>query len=106
MLIGPADDAVVFDWEPTLVGGAELLGGRGTDARLDERHRRTNAERRREFHDRKDAQTAAREEPAAERRAGHWTDPAGAEKAADADFAADQRAADERAADDAGSESR
>ncbi len=73
VLIGPEDDAVVFDWEPTLVGGAELLGGRGTDARLDERTRRTNAERREEFHARKDAQTAAREELAAERRAGHWT---------------------------------
>ncbi len=74
VLIGPEDDAVVFDWEPTLVGGAELLGGRGTDARLEESGRRTNAERREEFHARKDAQTAAREELAAERRAGVWTD--------------------------------
>ncbi len=76
VLIGPADDAVVFDWEPTMVGGAELLGGRGTDARFEDRHRRTNAERRRDFHARKDAQSAAREELAAERRAGHWDDPA------------------------------
>ncbi|WP_370892494.1 GTPase ObgE [Janibacter sp. GXQ6167] len=76
VLIGPEDDAVVFDWEPTLVGGAELLGGRGTDGRLDERTRRTNAERREEFHARKDAQTAAREELAAERRAGRWTSDA------------------------------
>ena len=74
VLIGPEDDAVVFDWEPTLVGGAELLGGRGTDLRLDERTRRSNAERREEFHARKDAQTAAREELAEERRAGIWTD--------------------------------
>ena len=79
VLIGPEDDAVVFDWEPTLVGGAELLGGRGTDARLDERTRRTNAERREEFHARKDAQSAARDELAAERRAGHWTSEAGEE---------------------------
>ncbi len=73
VLIGPVDDAVVFDWEPTLVGGAELLGGRGTDARLEERTRRTTSERRRDFHDRKDAQTAAREDLRAEREAGHWT---------------------------------
>ncbi|GAB3111851.1 GTPase ObgE [Janibacter alkaliphilus] len=74
VLIGAEDDAVVFDWEPTLVGGAELLGGRGTDTRLDERTRRTSAERREEFHSRKDAQTAAREELAAERASGRWTD--------------------------------
>ena len=34
--IGPEDDAVVFDFEPTLEAGAEtLLGPRGTDLRLD-----------------------------------------------------------------------
>jgi GTP-binding protein len=76
VLIGPVDNAVVFDWEPTMVGGAELLGGRGTDARFEDRHRRTNHERRAEFHARKDAVTAVREELADERRAGHWSDPA------------------------------
>lgn len=30
------DDAVVFDWEPTIDAGAELLGPRGTDPRLDQ----------------------------------------------------------------------
>ena len=36
--IGPGDDAVVFDWEPTLQAGAEhLLGARGRDIRIDER---------------------------------------------------------------------
>ena len=75
VLIGPADNAVVFDWDPTMVGGAELLGGRGTDGRFDDRSRRTNTERREEFHARKDAQTAAREELAAERKAGHWATP-------------------------------
>src|SRR5699024_8892836 len=30
VVIGP-NDGVVFDWDPTMVGGAELLGGRGTD---------------------------------------------------------------------------
>ena len=38
VVIGPLDDAVVFDWEPTVSAGAELLPGpRGTDARLDRR---------------------------------------------------------------------
>ena len=36
--IGDGDQAVVFDWEPTLQAGAELLHGRrGTDLRLDGR---------------------------------------------------------------------
>ncbi|MGE9809618.1 MULTISPECIES: GTPase ObgE [unclassified Janibacter] len=75
VLIGPEDNAVVFDWQPTLVGGAELLGSRGTDLRLEEEaNRRTASERRADFHARKDAQTAAREELAEERRAGHWVD--------------------------------
>ncbi|CCH80077.1 GTPase involved in cell partioning and DNA repair [Nostocoides japonicum T1-X7] len=73
VLIGPEDDAVVFDWQPTLSSGAELLAGpRGTDVRLDEGHRPTRGDKRREFHERKDAQTAARDELASERRAGHW----------------------------------
>lgn len=73
VLIGPGDNAVVFDWEPTMVTGAEHLGGpRGTDSRIEERHRKSRTERREEFHARKDAQTAARDELAAERRAGHW----------------------------------
>ncbi|HEY9408968.1 MAG TPA: GTPase ObgE [Jiangellaceae bacterium] len=31
------EDAVIFDWEPTIESGAELLGPRGTDRRLDDR---------------------------------------------------------------------
>ncbi len=73
VLIGPADDAVVFDWEPTIQSGAEMLGSRGSDARLDEHARPTRAQRREQFHARKDAQREAREELAAERRAGLWT---------------------------------
>lgn len=35
VLIGPEDDAVVFEWEPSVSAGAELLHGpRGTDSRL------------------------------------------------------------------------
>ena len=38
VLIGSREDSVVFDWEPTVSAGAELLPGpRGTDARLDRR---------------------------------------------------------------------
>ena len=38
VLIGPEDNAVVFEWEPSITAGAELLHGpRGTDARLDSR---------------------------------------------------------------------
>jgi GTP-binding protein len=33
--IGPDDDAVVFDWEPTVAAGAEMLGRRGEDHRFD-----------------------------------------------------------------------
>ncbi len=36
VLIGPEDNAVVFEWEPTLRAGAELLHGpRGSDVRLE-----------------------------------------------------------------------
>ena len=75
VVIGPADNAVVFDWEPTLQAGAELLGARGTDLRLDEGPARpTRSEKREDFHARKDAQREAREELWTERDAGVWTD--------------------------------
>ena len=36
VVIGENDNSVIFDWEPTMVGGAELLSSpRGTDARLE-----------------------------------------------------------------------
>lgn len=75
VLIGPGDDAVVFDWEPTMMGGAELLGARGTDKRLEDHHRPTREEKRAEQRARTHARMgrlAAMEE---ERRAGHWADP-------------------------------
>ena len=73
--IGPDTNAVVFDWEPTLMTGAELLGSRGTDARLEDRLRPTRGEKRAEHKDRMDAKAAARAELWTEREAGHWTDP-------------------------------
>jgi len=33
--VGTGEDAVVFDWEPTIEAGAELLGARGEDTRFD-----------------------------------------------------------------------
>ncbi|GAA4959885.1 hypothetical protein GCM10023238_28480 [Streptomyces heliomycini] len=33
--IGPEDNAVVFDWEPTVTAGAEMLGRRGEDHRFE-----------------------------------------------------------------------
>ncbi|MEW1625941.1 GTPase ObgE [Streptomyces sp. NPDC089173] len=44
--IGPEENAVVFDWEPTVTAGAEMLGRRGEDHRLEEP--RPAAQRRRE----------------------------------------------------------
>ena len=61
VVIGP-NDGVVFDWDPTMVGGAELLGGRGTDGRLEERSRATRRERKEAFHERMDAKAATRAE--------------------------------------------
>lgn len=76
VVIGEGDRAVVFDWEPTLMTGSELLGGpRGTDMRLDDHSRPTRGEKRREYKDRMDAKTEAREELWQERQAGHWADP-------------------------------
>ncbi|GAA2235221.1 GTPase ObgE [Promicromonospora sukumoe] len=73
--IGDPKNAVVFDWEPTLQTGAELLGGRGTDLRLDQSDRPTRGDKRREFTERMDAKAEARRELWTERESGHWTDP-------------------------------
>lgn len=72
VVIGSSDDAVVFDWEPTLQSGAELLGARGTDLRLDEGARPTRDEKREVMKDRYAARAATQEELDAERRAGLW----------------------------------
>ncbi|WP_419705914.1 GTPase ObgE [Promicromonospora sp. NFX87] len=73
--IGDPKNAVVFDWEPTLQTGPELLGGRGTDLRLEQNDRPTRGDKRREFNERMDAKSEARRELWTEREAGHWTDP-------------------------------
>jgi GTP-binding protein len=76
VVIGTGDEAVVFDWEPTMAAGAELLAGpRGTDVRLLDDSRPTREAKRVRYEERRSAKAAAREELTAERRAGHWADP-------------------------------
>jgi GTP-binding protein len=73
VVIGDVLTGVIFDWEPTLLTGSELLGGpRGTDARLAEQLRPTRAEKRVEYKDRMDAKAEARAELWTEREAGIW----------------------------------
>ncbi|MDF2848643.1 MAG: obgE [Oerskovia sp.] len=74
--IGSDKNAVVFDWEPTLITGSELLGGpRGSDLRLEDTSRPTRSDKRREYTERMDAKAEARAELWTERESGHWTDP-------------------------------
>jgi GTP-binding protein len=76
VLIGEGDEAVVFDWEPTISAGAELLAGpRGGDLRLDEAPRPTRDAKRQSYADRHVSRQAARKELEAERVAGHWARP-------------------------------
>ena len=73
VVIGPGA-GVVFDWEPTINAAAELISGpRGTDARIDQRERRTTKERREEYQDMMDQRAALRDEFEKERRAGKWS---------------------------------
>ena len=75
VVIGEDDNSVVFDWEPTMVGGAELLSSpRGTDTRLEEIIRPTRAQKREEYKERMDAKAEARAELEQERIAGVWTE--------------------------------
>lgn len=71
VVIGGAD-GVVFDWEPTVSAGAELLGNRGEDQRLYETTRRTTVERREALQARKERRAATREAMEAERASGTW----------------------------------
>ncbi|GAA1496022.1 GTPase ObgE [Paeniglutamicibacter kerguelensis] len=76
VVIGSEADAVVFDWEPTMAAGAELLGSRrGQDVRIEEYGARPSRGEKKAIHsDRKDAKAAARDELEAERKAGIWTE--------------------------------
>jgi GTP-binding protein len=88
VVIGPRDGGVIFDWEPTMMTGAELLGARGSDLRVEEHERTaraTRAEKREQHKERMDAKSAARQELWTERGAGHWTDPAKEDQALEDD---------------------
>ncbi|WP_075889964.1 GTPase ObgE [Actinomyces provencensis] len=74
VVIGELVGGVIFDWEPTLSTGPELLGQRGTDLRIDENKRPTRKERRERYFDSMDAKAEARQELWTEREAGVWTD--------------------------------
>lgn len=67
--IGPEENAVIFDWEPTMATGAELLGAapRGADIRFETHHRPTREEKRQDYQERKEARAAVRAEMEAER---------------------------------------
>ena len=100
VVIGAADNSVVFDWEHTMAAGAErLTGPRGSDVRLDNLHRATREEKRSDYAERRAAKTAARDLLQAERKAGHWATAATtADNAAHAGTDGDTNA--ETAADD------
>ena len=75
VIIGKREGGVVFDWQPSIVAGAGVLGSRGSDLTLDDWEggaRPSRDERRRAHKDRMDAKAAAREELQTERDAGHW----------------------------------
>jgi GTP-binding protein len=75
VVIGPGQ-GVVFDWEPTIASAGELIAGpRGTDARFDNRERRTTKERRATYKERMDAKTELREQMRKEGEAGLWSNP-------------------------------
>lgn len=75
VVIGQLHDGVVFDWEPSVGTGAELLGSRGQDLRLDQSTRPSRKERREAYLGNMDAKEAARQQLREEGAAGLWTDP-------------------------------
>ncbi len=68
---GTGADAVIFDFDPTIEAGAEVLGRRGEDLRFDDNTRRTNVERREELAARRAFEAEAREA----REGGDWSFP-------------------------------
>ncbi len=75
VVIGDDDNGVIFDWEPTMAAGAELLGSRrGQDDRFEDASRPTREQKRQDHQERKDARAAARAELERERKAGTWTE--------------------------------
>ena len=68
VVIGPEENSVVFDWEPTMTTGAEMLAApRGSDIRFEQHRRPTREEKRQDHEERKAARAAVRAEMEAER---------------------------------------
>ncbi len=61
VVIGDEDNAVVFDFDPQVTAGAEVLGRRGEDLRIDQSDRRTNVQRREELAAKRAFEAGARE---------------------------------------------
>jgi GTP-binding protein len=96
VVIGDDVSGVVFDWEPTLIAGPGAIAApRGSDLRLEETARPSREERRERYEARRDARRETQTVLGAERAAGLWTDPDGA----DAEYAA-AAADDEQPSDD------
>ncbi len=75
VVIGEMEGGVIFDFEPLQSAGAELLGARGQDLRLGGSSRRTNQERREQYHQMMDGKEEARQNLRREAEQGLWTDP-------------------------------
>ena len=75
VVIGEMEGGVIFDFEPLQSAGAELLGARGQDLRLEGSTRRTNQERREQYHQMMDGKEEARRNLRLEAEQGLWTDP-------------------------------
>jgi GTPase len=77
VVIGGGDEAVIFDWDPTLGAGTGVVSApRGGDLRLEDGARATRSQRREDYEVLRQARRDARAELAAERRSGQWVDPA------------------------------
>jgi GTP-binding protein len=74
VVIGDEDNAVVFDFDPQVTAGAEVLGRRGEDLRIDQSDRRTNVQRREELAAKRAFEAGARE-ARSEGKEPDWTFP-------------------------------
>ncbi|KQV76024.1 GTPase CgtA [Aeromicrobium sp. Root344] len=74
VIIGDENDAVMFDFDPQIPAGAEVLGRRGEDLRIDQSDRRTNVQRREELAARR-AYEAEKREAREEGREPGWDFP-------------------------------
>jgi GTP-binding protein len=96
VVIGDEDNAVVFDFDPQITAGAEVLGRRGEDLRIDQSDRRTNVQRREELAAKR-AFEAERREARGESRQPDWSFPEDAEYFEDAQYFESSGTADEPA---------